>query len=96
VDVLPREIIQTAPDTLIPESPLPISGGALTVSVSESGEQQAISKAMRMAGGNLSIAAVMLGISRSTLYRKMNQYGLKRISPIEIKLRSNEGGLGLR
>lgn len=96
VDVLPREIVQTAPDTLIPESPLPISGDALTVSVSESGEQQAISKAMRMAGGNLSIAAVMLGISRSTLYRKMNQYGLKRISPIEIKLYSNEGGLGLQ
>jgi transcriptional regulator of acetoin/glycerol metabolism len=47
-------------------------------------EQAAIHNAMRVSGGNLSVAASMLGISRSTLYRKMSQYGLKRATPLEL------------
>ncbi|WP_313802880.1 sigma-54-dependent Fis family transcriptional regulator [Sphingobium sp.] len=79
VDVLPREIARTeelekvsAPESMAAAIP------------PSDGERLAISKAIRLAGGNLSVAAAMLSVSRSTLYRKMNQYGLKRISPIEI------------
>ena len=79
LDVLPRDIAQAEPfekgssedATVTPPSP-------------PDDERLAINKAIRMAGGNLSIAAGMLGVSRSTLYRKMNQYGLKRVRPIEL------------
>ena len=36
-------------------------------------EQEAIEKALKMSGGNLNKAADMLGITRYTLYRKMNK-----------------------
>jgi transcriptional regulator of acetoin/glycerol metabolism len=50
-------------------------------------ERSAIDRAMQVSGGNLSAAAAILGISRSTLYRKMNQYGLKRSNPLEMQNR---------
>jgi len=39
-------------------------------------EQIAIKKAIRKAGGNMSKAAEMLGVSRTTLYFKLSKYGL--------------------
>lgn len=39
-------------------------------------EYKAIDAALRAAGGNRSLAAESLGIGRTTLYRKMRQYGL--------------------
>lgn len=81
IDVLPHEITQqkafatTGPYAAEEETSLSAIGD---------GEQKAIDRAMRMAGGNLSVTAAMLGVSRSTLYRKMNQYGMKRISAMEI------------
>ena len=40
-------------------------------------EREAILNAVRAVGGNLARAARRLGISRSTLYRKMAGYGLE-------------------
>jgi DNA-binding NtrC family response regulator len=40
-------------------------------------EKAAIEKALRRHGGNLSDVARQLGIGRSTLYRKLEQYGLR-------------------
>ena len=48
-------------------------GGSL-----EDTERQAIEQAIETGGDNLSLVAKTLKISRSTLYRKMRQYGLKR------------------
>lgn len=48
-------------------------GGSL-----EDTERQAIEQAIEAGAGNLSLVAKTLGISRSTLYRKMKQYGLHR------------------
>jgi DNA-binding NtrC family response regulator len=40
-------------------------------------EKQAIREAIRKHGGNLSKAALELGLGRTTLYRKMQKYGLQ-------------------
>ena len=44
----------------------------------EDTERQAILQAIEAGGGNLSLVAKTLKISRSTLYRKMKHYGLER------------------
>ena len=41
-------------------------------------EQRTIEDVIAATGGNLSDAAAVLGISRSTLYRKMSQHGIQR------------------
>ncbi|MGE3847571.1 MAG: helix-turn-helix domain-containing protein, partial [Gammaproteobacteria bacterium] len=41
-------------------------------------EAAAVERAMRECQGNVSAAATLLGISRSSLYRKLNQYRLAR------------------
>lgn len=46
-------------------------------------ERQLICQIVQQCSGNLSQAAQQLGISRSTLYRKMEQFGLKRHTLIE-------------
>jgi len=40
-------------------------------------ERRTIRRAVEVCGGNLSVAARKLGIGRSTLYRKMEQYGIE-------------------
>ncbi len=40
-------------------------------------ERQAIEKALRQSDGNLSSAAQLLGITRQSLYRRMEKFGLK-------------------
>ncbi|WP_292666095.1 sigma 54-interacting transcriptional regulator, partial [Mesorhizobium sp.] len=44
----------------------------------EDGERQAIRNALAAENGNLSKVALRLGISRPTLYRKLDQYGIRR------------------
>jgi transcriptional regulator of acetoin/glycerol metabolism len=44
----------------------------------EAAERAALHRALARAGGNVSKAAAELGMSRSTLHRKMNQFGLRR------------------
>ncbi|WP_290390735.1 helix-turn-helix domain-containing protein [Paramuribaculum intestinale] len=40
-------------------------------------ERAAVAEAISAAGGNLSLAASSLGLSRQALYRRMEKYGLK-------------------
>jgi sigma-54 dependent transcriptional regulator, acetoin dehydrogenase operon transcriptional activator AcoR len=44
----------------------------------EDAERQAIKNALTAESGNLSKVALILGISRPTLYRKLGQYGIRR------------------
>jgi transcriptional regulator with PAS, ATPase and Fis domain len=46
-------------------------------------ERQLICQIVQQCAGNLSQAATQLGISRSTLYRKLEQFGLKRQTQID-------------
>lgn len=50
------------------------SGGGMSLGQLE---KQAIREALRITGGNREQAAKMLGIGERTLYRKLNEYGLK-------------------
>ncbi|MEM1142049.1 MAG: PEP-CTERM-box response regulator transcription factor [Pseudomonadota bacterium] len=45
--------------------------------VREQAEQQAIIRAMGYAGGNISEAATLLGVTRPTLYSMLDKYGMK-------------------
>ena len=55
--------------------PRPATAGFETLNLTEL-EQQAIEKALKRSEGNISKAAEMLGITRFTLYRKMEKYHL--------------------
>ena len=44
----------------------------------DAAERAALHRALARAGGNVSKAAKELDMSRSTLHRKMNQFGLRR------------------
>jgi len=68
---LPPDLVRAAsPGTPEP----PVGDGTQTL---EELERIAIERAVAAADGNLSDAARRLGIGRSTLYRKLEQYGLK-------------------
>lgn len=43
----------------------------------ENTEKQTILKAIRQADGNLTVAAQLLGITRQSLYRRMEKFGIK-------------------
>lgn len=45
----------------------------------ESAEREAIESALAKSGGNHSSAARLLGVTRQTLYRRMERYGIKRL-----------------
>ena len=51
-------------------------GRSLQQTVQEA-ERRAIEQALRIAGGNRTQAAAMLGIGRRTLYDKLEEYGLE-------------------
>jgi two-component system response regulator AtoC len=52
-------------------------GGALALGeIVRSAERQALVRALEQAGGNRSAAARLLGVSRTTLYTKLEEYGL--------------------
>jgi two-component system response regulator AtoC len=60
--------------TFATASPAPPTSAAMSL---EELERRAIVRALERHGGNLSDVARQLGIGRSTLYRKLEQYGLK-------------------
>jgi DNA-binding NtrC family response regulator len=66
-NVLPRMPPVSAPD--VPRVP---TGDEAVVPLEEL-ERRAIAHALRVAGGNVSTAAKLLGIGRATLYRRMNE-----------------------
>lgn len=57
-----------------------IDGDSMTLRVARDlREKELVQLALRKAGGNLSKAAVELGISRPTLYQLLSRYGLKQL-----------------
>jgi DNA-binding NtrC family response regulator len=58
----------------IVESAQPILEGGLTV---DEAEKQLITRALAECGGNRTLAAKKIGISRRTLHRKLHQYHLE-------------------
>jgi len=85
-NVVHRLLLVARSTEITPEDLPPELGGA-NVSEPEDGdpaflsleqiEERAIRRVVKACGGNLSEAARRLGIGRSTLYRKLEQYGLK-------------------
>lgn len=53
------------------------AAAADTVDTLDNTERQTIVKALRQAYGNLSAAAQLLGITRQSLYRRMEKFGIK-------------------
>ncbi len=51
------------------------AASALTL---EEMESKAVAEALEKSGGNLTSAARYLGITRQTLYRRMDKYGFRR------------------
>ncbi|MGU3392041.1 sigma-54-dependent Fis family transcriptional regulator [Sphingomonas sp. M1A8_2b] len=80
VDSLPAGFTDAQDHSSVPT----VSPGSDTMQISGeqiSGEREKLENAMRRSGGNLSAAAKLLGISRSTLYRKMAKFAPHRYDP---------------
>ena len=70
-------LLETASQpTAAPARPLPSGSGTGTGASLEQAERATIAQAIAQSRANLAEAARSLGISRSTLYRKMERYGL--------------------
>jgi len=74
-DELPEELLAA----VIGSEPAAVAGHAPAASLEES-ERLAIVRAVQNVHGNLAQAARALGISRSTLYRKVERYHLENIA----------------
>jgi transcriptional regulator of acetoin/glycerol metabolism len=77
VEDLPEEVLRAAAReaaTCVAAEPLLQEAASL-----DDMEHQAIKRALQASRGNLTQAARVLGISRSTLYRKVQRYGLEAI-----------------
>ncbi|WP_294346226.1 sigma-54 dependent transcriptional regulator [Prosthecochloris sp.] len=66
---------QRAPDKPLPETTVPERGNTLLL---KNAELQTILKAYELAGGNQTKTAEILGISRSSLYRKLKKFGIEK------------------
>ena len=76
VNDLPKDVVRPNGAAVAPEDPAAV--GEATVRSIEDAERQAIKNALAAEGGNLSKVAQRLGISRPTLYRKLDQHGIRR------------------
>ncbi len=74
LDALPREFLETVQSA--PSGPAAAPAGGVC-SIAE-GEEALIRRAIEASGGNLTLAARQLGIAKSTLYVKLQRYGLSR------------------
>jgi DNA-binding NtrC family response regulator len=72
---IPEEILRT-PEAPAPQAPTPAAGPVRLRDLLEEEEREATLAAVRECRGNLTRAALRLGISRNTLYRKMDRFGL--------------------
>ncbi|WP_042702514.1 helix-turn-helix domain-containing protein, partial [Azospirillum sp. B506] len=75
-----------------PAPPVMASAGVTSSMSLTVTEQRTIEDVIAATGGNLSDAASVLGISRSTLYRKLNQHGIQRAAAR--KAQSDQTGIG--
>ncbi|MFO0637471.1 MAG: helix-turn-helix domain-containing protein, partial [Nannocystaceae bacterium] len=73
LDDLPPELLHTAPASLAATPPQPG-----TIRTLEQLERDAIAAALDATGGNKARAAALLGIDRTTLYRKLKDYDMAR------------------
>ncbi len=73
LDDLPPELLHSAPT-----APLPTTAPAGTVRTLVELERDAIAAALAATGGNKARAAALLGIDRTTLYRKLKDHDLSR------------------
>lgn len=71
-NIVERAIL-TGPDRMIRKADLDLSAEKMTDSTLAATERMAVEEAMRAAGGNISRAAAMLGISRQALYRRLEK-----------------------
>jgi transcriptional regulator of acetoin/glycerol metabolism len=74
-----RQALSITPDCL--KKPLPVSSLIGSVTEAESftnAERGVLQRALARAGGNISAAAQLLGISRATLHRKLKRFHLER------------------
>ncbi|MDE6340941.1 MAG: sigma-54 dependent transcriptional regulator [Muribaculaceae bacterium] len=81
-NMVERTLLVTAGDRLnasdfIAQGLRPDAAGAEAVSALDSAEKAAISSALAKAGGNLTRAAALLGITRQTLYRRLAKHDIK-------------------
>jgi len=77
LDDLPAGIGQDQPSAALGSQPAADSGSTGATLNLEELERETIVRAMENNKGNLSDVARQLGIGRSTLYRKLEQYGLR-------------------
>ena len=74
---LPQEITAPSPKPATSKTGSPQDPGLTTAASLKHAEEILIENSLRQHGGNLSKVAIVLGISRPTLYRKIRTYGIK-------------------
>ncbi|HKB54199.1 MAG TPA: sigma-54-dependent Fis family transcriptional regulator [Ramlibacter sp.] len=77
-DALPREFLESMAEVVV----APEAGQAAVCSIAE-GEEALIRRAIGASAGNLTLAARQLHIAKSTLYIKMQRYGISRESVVK-------------
>lgn len=78
-NVVERAILTSGSSLLTPDHFIALDLGKPvdTASRLEAGERDAVLRAMAESGGNLSRAAAILGITRQSLYRRLDKYGIR-------------------
>ena len=74
--VIMTEKPEIGPESLLLAPVMPAPAGVLRNATLEDMEREMIKNAMETLGGNLSLVASHLGVSRQTLYNKIKKYGL--------------------
>ncbi|KAA0596395.1 transcriptional regulator of acetoin/glycerol metabolism [Azospirillum lipoferum] len=82
-------VLASTPITSVPLAAPTAVPAAMALTVTE---QRTIEEVIAATGGNLSDAAAVLGISRSTLYRKLSQHGIQRTTAR--KMQTGRAGIG--
>ncbi|MBO6513536.1 MAG: sigma-54-dependent Fis family transcriptional regulator, partial [Phycisphaerales bacterium] len=77
VEFVPSEVRETEHGQGVAGAESSYSIGSLAGTSLEQLERQAIRETLKLTGGNREQAAKMLGIGERTLYRKLNEYGLR-------------------
>jgi two-component system response regulator HydG len=72
---------RAAEPALPPTAPLSAEGEFSVMPLAEM-EKQAILDALRKLGGDKLLAARLLGIGKTTLYRKLKEYGIESAEPV--------------